>query len=228
MQKGGGIAAIFCAVLIALQAAVAVLNNQPFGLSGATQAVSGGQTGIGSLFASETLRMVLGAFLLLLVSAASARSGARAKAKGQTNWVSVIGLVAAVLVCVSGACSVYLLMDAPIDPAAAASSSSDLIATFAQFLFGIALFLLTIWQLLLGFNSLLNRSFPGLVSLLAIASAVLSVISILIPDLLIIGLLLTLCWLVATGLAMLATRDPIVPAAPPLLITAPRNQKRSN
>ena len=213
MQKGGGIAAIFCAVLIALQAGIALLGAQPFGLGGATQAVTGD---VGSLFASETLRIVLGAFLLPLVAAASARSGARARAKRQTNWVAVVGKVAAFLVCVSGAFSVYLLLEesAPAQPV-------GMIAVLAQVLFGSALFLLTLWQLLLGLNSLLNHSFPGLVSLLAIVSSVLSVISIFMPAMLVIALGLTLIWMVSMGLTMLATPDQIVPAGPPLQIEAP-------
>ena len=76
MQKGGGLAAIFCAVLIALEAIVTSALDQPFGLRAAVQ--EGIATGTaGSLFASNTLRIILGVFLLVMVTAVSARSGAR-------------------------------------------------------------------------------------------------------------------------------------------------------
>ncbi len=223
MQKGGGLAAIFCAVLIALEAVITSVMDQPFGLRDAAEL--GITTGTaGSLFASDTLRIILGVFLLVMIVAVSARSGARTRAKGQTNWVSVVGVVSAILVCVSGIISVLTLV-AIFDSQSTGSSqaSNGLFISLAQFLFALALFLLAVWQLLLGLNSLLNRSFPGLVSLLGIGSVVLTLVSVVMPDLQSFALIVNLIWLVSIGLVMIATPENIVPASPRLL-TAPRNE----
>ena len=224
MQKGGGLAAIFCAILIALQAVISSVLSLPFGMRDAAQlAVSTGT--VGSLFASDTLRVILGVFLLVMVAAASARSGARARAKGQTNWVAVIGVVAAILVCVSGVVSVLSLIS--LLEGQSTGTPLDSLGPFvflAQILFAIALFLLTLWQFLLGLNSLINHSFPGLVSLFGMGSVVLTLVAIFLPDLQTLALIANLAWLILIGLIMLNTSEPVLPVAPRLL-TAPRNER---
>lgn len=224
MQKGGGFAAIFCAILLALQAVIASVLEQPDGLRDtANQIVMTGTAG--SLFASDTLRIILGVFLLVMVVAVSARSGARARAKGQTNWVSVLGVLSAMLVCASGLISVLnLIAVLESQSTGTVQTSQGFFATLSQLTFAIALFLLTVWQFLLGLNSLLNRSFPSLVSLMGIGSVVLTVIAMLMPELQTIALIINMLWLIIMGLVMIATPEQIVPAAPRLL-TAPRNDR---
>ena len=224
MQKGGGFAAIFCAILLALQAVIALVLEQPDGLRDtANQIVMTGTAG--SLFASDTLRIILGVFLLVMVVAVSARSGARARAKGQTNWVSVLGVLSAMLVCASGLISVLnLIAVLESQSTGTVQTSQGFFATLSQLTFAIALFLLTVWQFLLGLNSLLNRSFPSLVSLMGIGSVVLTVIAMLMPELQTIALIINMLWLIIMGLVMIATPEQIVPAAPRLL-TAPRNDR---